>query len=83
MTLLQYGAIFALIGLVAALGLKPAPVSATTTHDAPGTTTGDMLRTPVFWLMLVMMTMMSTSGLMVTSQMAAFAAEFGITKAVL
>jgi MFS transporter, OFA family, oxalate/formate antiporter len=33
--------------------------------------------------MLVMMTMMSTSGLMVTSQMAAFAAEFGITKAVL
>ena len=40
-----------------------------------------MLRTPLFWLMFVMMTMMSTSGLMVTSQMGAFAAEFGITKA--
>ena len=44
-------------------------------------TTQDMLRTPVFWLMFVMMTMMSTSGLMVTSQMAAFAGAFGITKA--
>jgi OFA family oxalate/formate antiporter-like MFS transporter len=41
-----------------------------------------MLRSPVFWLMFVMMTLMSTSGLMVTSQMATFAAEFGITKAV-
>ena len=41
-----------------------------------------MLRTPVFWLMFVMMTLMSTSGLMVTSQMSAFAGEFGITNAV-
>jgi MFS transporter, OFA family, oxalate/formate antiporter len=40
-----------------------------------------MLRTPVFWLMFVMMTLMSTSGLMVTSQIATFAGEFGITKA--
>ncbi len=83
MTLLQYGAIFALIGLVAALGLKPPPAAGR--HDAPGATsgvsTGAMLRTPVFWLMFVMMTMMSTSGLMVTSQMATFAGEFGITKA--
>ncbi|HEY0425417.1 MAG TPA: oxalate/formate MFS antiporter [Rhodopila sp.] len=80
MTLLQYGAIFALVGLLAALGLKPPP----TAHraDAPGVSTGTMLRSPVFWLMFVMMTMMSTSGLMVTSQMAAFAGEFGITKAV-
>jgi OFA family oxalate/formate antiporter-like MFS transporter len=40
-----------------------------------------MLRTPVFWLMFVMMSLMSTSGLMVTSQMAAFGTDFGITKA--
>jgi MFS family permease len=39
-----------------------------------------MLRTPLFWLMFVMMTMMSTSGLMVTSQMASFAADFGVSK---
>ncbi len=37
-----------------------------------------MLRQPLFWLMFVMMAMMSTSGLMVTSQMAVFAEDFGI-----
>jgi OFA family oxalate/formate antiporter-like MFS transporter len=82
MTLLQYGAIFALIGLVAALALKPAPMSVAATTDAPGADTGTMLRSPIFWLMFVMMTLMSTSGLTVTSQMATFAGEFGITKAV-
>jgi MFS family permease len=41
-----------------------------------------MLRTGVFWLMFVMMAMMSTSGLMVTSQMATFAADFGVAKSV-
>jgi oxalate/formate antiporter len=82
MTLLQYGAIFAIIGLVAALGLKPAPASESVEAHPPGVSTGTMLRSRVFWLMFVMMTLMSTSGLMVTSQMAAFAGEFGITKAV-
>jgi MFS transporter, OFA family, oxalate/formate antiporter len=81
MTLLQYGAIFSLIGLAAALGLKSAPASATHA-DASGADTTTMLRSPVFWLMFVMMTLMSTSGLMVTSQMATFAGEFGIAKAV-
>ena len=41
---------------------------------------GQMLRTPIFWLMFVMMTMMSTSGLMVTSQMGAFTADFGMAE---
>jgi MFS transporter, OFA family, oxalate/formate antiporter len=41
-----------------------------------------MLRTPIFWLMFVMMTMMSTAGLMVTSQMAAFTRDFGMANAV-
>jgi oxalate/formate antiporter len=80
LTLLQFGAAFALIGLFAALGLKRPP-AAPAMSDPSGTSTGDMLRSPVFWLMFVMMTMMSTSGLMVTSQMAAFAGEFGIAKA--
>jgi len=36
-----------------------------------------MLTTPVFWLLFVMMTMLSTSGLMVISQTAAcFARDF-------
>ena len=34
--------------------------------------------TPIFWLMFVMMTMMSTTGLMVTSQMGAFTRDFGM-----
>ena len=41
-----------------------------------------MLRTPIFWLMFVMMTMMSTAGLMVTSQIAAFTRDFGMADAV-
>jgi OFA family oxalate/formate antiporter-like MFS transporter len=81
MTLLQYGAIFALVGLVAALGLKPAPTSAVAIQNAAGVATGTMLGSPIFWLMFVMMTLMATSGLMVISQMSAFAGEFGITKA--
>jgi hypothetical protein len=32
-------------------------------------TPGEMLRTPIFWLTFLMMTLMSTSGLMVISQM--------------
>jgi len=39
-----------------------------------------MLKTPVFWLMFAMMAMMSTSGLMVISQMATFARDFGVAQ---
>ncbi len=39
-----------------------------------------MLKQPLFWLMFLMMTMMATSGLMVTSQMATFATDFGVSK---
>jgi len=82
-TLLQYGALFGAVGFLAALGLKAPPAAA---HDdaAPGsgrvTDTVTMLKTPIFWLMFVMMTLMSTSGLMVISQMANFATEFGVAK---
>jgi MFS transporter, OFA family, oxalate/formate antiporter len=88
-TLWLYGIIFAAVGFLAAQGLR---MPATSTGTA---TVGDgldgarkdlapsqILRTPVFWLMFVMMTMMATSGLMVTSQMASFAADFGITNTV-
>jgi MFS transporter, OFA family, oxalate/formate antiporter len=80
-TLLQYGALFGAVGFLAALGLKAPPAIA---HDeaasGTGTTTMAMLKTPIFWLMFVMMTLMSTSGLMVISQMANFATEFGVAK---
>ena len=38
----------------------------------------EMLKTPVFWLMFVMMSMMSTGGLMVITQFTSFAKSFGI-----
>jgi OFA family oxalate/formate antiporter-like MFS transporter len=37
-----------------------------------------MLRSKVFWLMFIMMTMMSTGGLMIISQFAAFSRDFGV-----
>ncbi len=79
-TFLRYGLIFGIVGLLAAQGLRSAPARARVDDATDGVTAGAMLRTPVFWLMFAMMSMMSTSGLMVTSQLGAFAAEFGITK---
>ena len=83
-TLLQYGAIFAAVGFLAALGLKAPPVSGHSVsrreETGLGSDTVAMLKSPIFWLMFFMMTMMSTSGLMVISQMANFATEFGVAK---
>lgn len=82
-TLLLFGTVFAAIGFVAAQGLRMPPSDA---HEraAAGATRdyrpSQMAREPLFWLMFAMMTMMSTSGLMVTSQMASFAADFGVSK---
>jgi oxalate/formate antiporter len=81
-TLLRFGAIFAVVGFVASLGLRPPPARSERDLAGTGVPPGVMLRTPVFWLMFAMMTMMATSGLMVTSQIGVFAAEFGITKAI-
>ncbi len=82
-TLTMFGIIFAVVGVLAAQGLKPAMTrTSTVTVDAaaPGTKTRDMLRHPIFWLMFAMMTMMSTSGLMVTSQLGNIANEIGVAK---
>jgi oxalate/formate antiporter len=78
--LLRYGVIFGVVGVLAAQGLRPPPRQNPIDVGA-GVETGAMLRTPLFWLMFAMMTLMSTSGLMVTSQLATFAAEFGVGKA--
>ncbi len=81
-TLLDFGLILGVVGFLAALGLRPPTASAADeAGDGVFTATGTMLKTRIFWLMFVMMSLMSTSGLMVTSQMAAFGADFGITKA--
>jgi oxalate/formate antiporter len=86
-TLAKYGLLIGIVGLAAALGLRAPPSAeaepparsaggsaATRTSLSPRA----MLRNPVFWLMFLMMSMMSTSGLMVISQMATFARDFGV-----
>lgn len=87
-TMTLFGIIFAVTGLLASQGLRlpphsaSAPVSQKVAQSIRQFTSHEMLRKPLFWLMFAMMAMMSTSGLMVTSQMAIFAGDFGISQAV-
>jgi OFA family oxalate/formate antiporter-like MFS transporter len=82
-TLFIFGAIFAAVGVVGALALRAPragevaarPALASTVRSA---TPREMLASPVFWLMFVMMSMMSTGGLMVITQFTSFAKAFGI-----
>jgi MFS transporter, OFA family, oxalate/formate antiporter len=87
-TLVIFGAIFAVIGVLAALGMRtptehdalPAPTVTASGCDIPPK---DMLRTRVFWLMFVMMTMMSTGGLMIIVNFAPFSKDFGVANMML
>lgn len=87
-TLTVFGYIIGAVGLIAAQGLRmpDAVITAITTavaQTSKGVASKTMLKTPVFWLMFAMMTMMSTSGLMVISQMGAFAKDFGVANAMI
>ena len=88
--LARFGLVFGIVGLVAAQGLRRPDAAwqmawnqraraarrvSTTSIDLSPI---QMLGTRIFWLMFVMMTMMSTTGLMVTSQMGAFTRDFGM-----
>lgn len=86
--LLLYGTVLALICIVSALGMRkrtdqdivpPAPPTSSRYSYTPG----EMLRTPGYWLIFVMMTLVGTGGLMVISQIAVFARSFGIGPGVL
>ena len=96
--LVRFGAIFAVVGFAAAQGLRRpegwaqgfAQGSAEGVRSKKFVQSKDcdvpthvMVGTPVFWLMFVMMTMMSTTGLMVTSQMGAFTRDFGMADVLL
>ena len=88
-TMTTFGILFGLVGFLASQGLKLPPpavsqpvLSQTVAQSSRSFTSREMLRQPLFWLMFAMMAMMSTSGLMVTSQMAVFAEDFGISQAV-
>lgn len=87
-TLITFGIILGAVGVAAALGLRAPRVGEVSTvvptirSAGRDTKPADMLRTPLFWLMFCMMTMMSTGGLMVTSNFANFARDFGVANAV-
>jgi oxalate/formate antiporter len=88
-TLMVWGIIQAVIGIAAAQGLRLPPENAPAPSAAPAAAAGtqqsarsysptEMLKNPIFYLMFVMMSMMSTSGLMVTSNVGPFAKEYGV-----
>ncbi|MDT7951015.1 MAG: oxalate/formate MFS antiporter [Acetobacteraceae bacterium] len=79
-TLMQWGVVLGAVGVLAALGLRTPPEAQAMAVGTRGVGPAAMAKTPIFWLMFVMMSLMSTSGLMVTSQLGAFAADFGVAK---
>jgi oxalate/formate antiporter len=88
-TLLVWGLIQGIIGVLAALGLRVPPAAYRPTGYDPAVVKremqsrrsyrpAEMLRNPIFWLLFVMMSMMSTSGLMVVSNVGPFANEYKV-----
>jgi MFS transporter, OFA family, oxalate/formate antiporter len=90
-TLLVWGIIQAAIGVVAALGLRVPPEGYRPAGFDPETvqlemqsrrsySPKEMLQSPIFYLLFVMMAMMSTSGLMVVSNVGPFATEYKVAQ---
>lgn len=90
-TLVVWGIIQGVIGIIAAQGLRLPPegwqpegyssASATTMQSKRSFSPTEMLKTPTFWLLFLMMSMMSTSGLMVVSNVGPFANEYKVAQA--
>ncbi len=90
-TLLVWGIIQAVIGVAAALGLRVPPEGYRPAGFDPETVTlemqsrrsyspKEMLQSPIFYLLFIMMAMMSTSGLMVVSNVGPFANEYKVAQ---
>ena len=90
-TLVVWGWIQLLVGVIASQPMRvpppshgaAAPLAAkqATRQSRRDYTPGEMLKTPLFWLLFVMMSMMATGGLMVVSQVGPFATEYGVAGA--
>jgi MFS transporter, OFA family, oxalate/formate antiporter len=88
-TLVVWGIIQGAIGILAAQWLRLPPENYQV-HSGPSAAAiaaqqsersyspSEMLKSPIFYLLFVMMSMMSTSGLMVTSNVGPFAKEYGV-----
>jgi OFA family oxalate/formate antiporter-like MFS transporter len=87
-TLIVFGIILGIVGMLAGWFLRPpaadAVLSAPVTPSASvvDTPPAAMLQMPIFWLLFIMMTMMSTGGLMVITQFATFSRDFGVADVV-
>jgi MFS transporter, OFA family, oxalate/formate antiporter len=88
-TLVLWGIIQGVVGILAAQGLRTPPDGWRAEGDSPeivklelqtrrSYTPKEMLQSPVFYLLFIMMAMMSTGGLMVVSNVGPFAKEFGV-----
>ena len=90
-TLVVWGIIQGAIGVVAAQWLRMppegwqpegySPAAANTMQAKRSYTPREMLQNPIFWLLFIMMSMMSTSGLMVVSNVGPFANEYKVAQA--
>jgi MFS transporter, OFA family, oxalate/formate antiporter len=90
-TLLVWGIIQAAVGIVAAVGLRVPPEGYRPAGFNPETvqlemqsrrsySPKEMLQSPIFYLLFIMMAMMSTSGLMVVSNVGPFATEYKVAQ---
>ena len=79
-TLLWFGVAFAVIIVLASLGMKRHVTPGQTKADLPGVPPAQMLRSPAFWVIFTLMTMVAIGGLMVISQLGPFAASMGISE---
>ncbi len=86
-TFIVWGVIQGVIGILAAQWLRTPPDNYHVASAAPAAAVpqarrsyspSEMLKSPVFYLLFVMMSMMSTSGLMVVFNVGPFAKDFGV-----
>jgi oxalate/formate antiporter len=90
-TLVVWGVIQGAIGVAAALGLRVPPegyrptgfdpdIVRTELQSRRSYSPKEMLQNPIFYLLFIMMAMMSTSGLMVVSNVGPFAKEYNVAQ---
>jgi MFS transporter, OFA family, oxalate/formate antiporter len=90
-TLVVWGIIQGAIGIIAAQWLRMppegwqpegySPTATSVIQTKRSYTPREMLQSPIFWLLFIMMSMMSTSGLMVVSNVGPFANEYKVAQA--
>lgn len=83
--LVQGGVVFVLAWLLRAPlpGEAPAATAVKVLQSRTSSTPGQVLSSPVFWLLYLMFVMVSASGLMVTAQIAIIAKDYGVAQTVI